>query len=157
MQNEPITPEGLERLTKEIGRLKAEDRPAVIKAIAEARAHGDLSENAEYHAAKEKQGLLEAQIRNLENMLAEANVIHYKNNSSDIVTFGATVTVYDLQTEENKKFQIVGKFESDIKLGKIPISSPIAKALIGKRMGDEVLVSVPKGTQEFEILKIEYI
>jgi transcription elongation factor GreA len=157
MQREPITPQGLERLRAEIKRIRSTERPAVIEAIAVARAHGDLKENAEYHAAKDKQGLLEARLNELENLLAAAQVIDCTQATSDNVIFGSTVTVYDALEEKEKKFQIVGKFESDIKNGKIPVSSPIAKSLIGKTEGDEVTIRVPKGIQELEILKIEYL
>lgn len=157
MQKEPITREGLERLKAEIHRLKTKERPAVVKAIAEARAHGDLKENAEYAAAKEKQGLLEARLRDLEHLLAMAEVIDHISIRSETVTFGATITVFDLNIQKERKFQIVGRFETDIASGKIPITSPIARSLIGKRVGDQALIQVPKGLQEFEVLKIEYI
>lgn len=157
MNKEPITLEGHERLKEKIHRLKTKERPTVIKAIAEARAHGDLKENAEYHAAREQQGLLEARIYELENTLAVAQIIDYKAIKSDKVAFGATVTLLDIHTSTQKKYQIVGKFESDIKAGKIPIASPIARALIGKKEGDSVPIQVPKGLQEYEILKVEYI
>lgn len=157
MSKEPITLEGLERLKGEIQRLKTVDRPQVIKAIAEARAHGDLKENGEYHAAREEQGLLEARIGELEHVLAVAQVIDHKAIKSNSIAFGATVTLLDLNINQQKKYQIVGKFESDIKAGKIPIASPLARALIGKKEGDVVTAQVPKGLQEFEILKVEYI
>ncbi|HBQ21296.1 MAG: transcription elongation factor GreA [Deltaproteobacteria bacterium GWA2_38_16] len=157
MNKEPITLEGHERLKEEIHRLKTKERPRIIKAIAEARAHGDLKENAEYHAAREEQGLLEARIAELENTLALAQVIDHKALSNGHIAFGATVTLLDLQTSQQKKYQIVGKFESDIKAGKIPIASPIARALIGRKVGEEVSIQVPKGLQEFEVLKIEYL
>lgn len=157
MQKEPITREGLERLKAEIHRFKTKERPAVVKAIAEARAHGDLKENAEYAAAKEKQGLLEARIRDLEHLLAMAEVIDHTAIRSEAIAFGATITVFDLNIQKERKFQIVGKFEMDVAFGKIPITSPIARSLIGKRVGDLALIQVPKGLQEFEILKIEYI
>ncbi|MEK7791363.1 MAG: transcription elongation factor GreA [Deltaproteobacteria bacterium] len=156
MQKEPITSEGLERLRAEIHRLKTQERPQIIKAIAEARAHGDLKENAEYAAAKEKQGLLEARVRDLEQLLATAQVIDPKTIRSETIAFGATVTVFDVNLRKERRFQIVGKFETDIHSGKIPIASPIARALIGKRVGDLTEIQVPKGLQEFEILKIEY-
>ena len=157
MTKEPITLDGYERLKQEIQRLKTVERPAAIKAIAAARAHGDLKENAEYHAAREEQGLLEARIADLEHTLALAHVIDHKTIKSDTIAFGATITVLDLQTDAKKTYQIVGKFESDVKVGKIPIASPIARALIGKKIGDEVTIQVPKGTQEFEVLKVEYV
>lgn len=158
MQREPITPEGYQKLKTELHRLKTKERPSVIQAISEARGHGDLKENAEYHAAREKQSLLEARILELEYLLSVAEIINHKDHQANKkVIFGSTVTVLDLNTDSQKKFQIVGKFESDIKSGKIPVSSPIAKALIGKQEGEGVSVQVPKGLQEFEILKIEFI
>lgn len=156
MQREPITLEGLERLRAEIHRMKTQERPQIIKAIAEARAHGDLKENAEYAAAKEKQGLLEARMRDLEQLLATAQVIDPKTIRSETIAFGATIAVFDVNLRKERRFQIVGKFETDIPSGKIPITSPIARALIGKRVGDLAEIQVPKGLQEFEILKIEY-
>ncbi|MBI2608858.1 MAG: transcription elongation factor GreA [Deltaproteobacteria bacterium] len=157
MSREPITPEGLKRLRAEIQRIKAQDRPQVIQAIAEARAHGDLKENAEYHAAKEKQGLLEARLRELENLLASAQVIDTRTIQSTKVTFGATVTIMNLDSNEERVFQIVGKYELSIKDGKIPVSSPLAKVLIGKSEGEQVTLRAPKGMQEYEILKVEFI
>ena len=157
MHREPITPEGHQRLKAELHRLKTKERPAVIQAIAEARAHGDLKENGEYHAAREKQGLLEARILDLEQLLGKAEVIDHKEHQSDRIVFGSTVTLRDLSTDEEKRYQIVGKFESDIPAGKIPFSSPIAKALIAKKAGEDVSVQVPKGLLEFKIIKIEFI
>lgn len=156
MHREPITPGGYQRLKEELHRLKTKDRPAIIKEIAAARGHGDLKENAEYHAAREKQGMLEARIGDLENLLAAAEVISHKEHPGKVV-FGATVTLLDLNLEIKKIYQIVGKFEADIKLGKIPFSSPIAKALIGKKKGDMVTVQVPKGIQEFEVLNVDVV
>ncbi len=153
-----MTPVGFEKLKLEIHRLKTIERPRVIRAIAEARAHGDLKENAEYHAAKEEQGLLEARIADMEQILALAHVIDYKTlQANGSISFGDTITLFDLQTDSQKKYQIVGKLESDIKSGKLPVSSPIARALIGKKLGEIVTIQVPKGLQEYEILKIEYI
>ena len=157
MNKEPITLDGHERLKQEIHRLKTQERSRIIKAIAEARAHGDLKENAEYHAAREEQGMLEARISHLENTLAMAHVIDLKAIKSNTIAFGATVSLLDLNTDQKKKYQIVGKFESDIKIGKIPIASPIARALIGKKEGEQVTIQVPKGLQEYEILKVEFI
>jgi len=157
MQNEPITPEGHERLKAEVHRLKTKDRPAISKAIGKAAAHGDLKENAEYHAAREKQGLLEARIRLLEHLLASAQIIDYKSLKSSTVIFGATVTLREIPSGKNKRYKIVGKYETDIPSGKIPVSAPIARALIGKKAGDDVSVQVPKGLLEYEILKIELI
>ena len=157
MQREPITPEGHERLKQELHRLKTKDRPAVSQQIAAAREHGDLKENAEYHAAREKQGLMEARIRDMEHLLALAQVIDHKKLKSDKVIFGSTVTVKDLNSGQSKKYQLVGRYETDVKSGKIPISSPIAKALIGKKCGESIAVQVPRGLQEFEITRIEFI
>ena len=157
MHREPITPEGLERLREELKRLKTKDSREVISAIAEARAHGDLKENGEYHAAREKQGLLEAHIAELENTLAAAQVIDHKKHVGDRVVFGSTVTVLDVNTNEKKRYQIVGKFESDIKAGKIPVASPIAKALVGRKIGEQISLQIPKGLLELEIEKIEFI
>ncbi|MBI2026427.1 MAG: transcription elongation factor GreA [Deltaproteobacteria bacterium] len=157
MEKEPITPEGYRRLREEIKKIKSLDRPAVIVAIAEARAHGDLKENAEYHAAKEKQGLLEAKLRDLEHLLATAEIIDYRNNACEKVTFGSTVLIENLDTGEEKKYQIVGKFELNLKENKIPISSPLAKSLIGKQKGEEISLNAPKGVQTFSIVSIDYI
>ncbi len=151
-----ITKEGYENLVKELKRLKSVDRPANIKAIEEAIAHGDLSENAEYHSAKEKQSFLQGKIIELEDKIARAQVIDVSKICEEKVVFGAKVKLLDLIADREVSYQIVGDTESDIKAGKISIGSPIAKALIGKSAGDEVSIKVPNGVKEFEILDIRY-
>ncbi len=152
----PVTKEGYERMIKELKRLKSVERPSNIKAIEEARGHGDLSENAEYHAAKEKQSFLQGKIMELEDKIARAQVIDVSKICEEKVVFGATVKLLDINTDSEVIYRIVGDTESDIKLGKISIFSPIAKALIGKCTGDCVEIHVPKGRKEFEILDIKY-
>lgn len=143
-------------LEAELKRRKNEERPRIIAAIAEARAHGDLSENAEYHAAKEAQGHNEGRIHELEDKLARAEVIDVTKLSGDTVKFGATVSVFDEDTEKKHGYQIVGDDEADVSLGKISISSPIARSLIGKEVGDSVEVNTPGGGKSYEILAIVY-
>lgn len=152
----PFTPEGYEELSQELKKLKDVERPAVIEAIAEARAHGDLRENAEYHAAKEKQGFIEARIKELEGNLTRAKVIDFRGSNHDQVRLGAYVTVSDEETGEVKTLRVVGALEADISKNKISLSSPIAKALLGKRIDDIVEVRVPKGTVEYLITDISY-
>jgi transcription elongation factor GreA len=153
----PITVRGAELLKAELHRLKHQERPAVINAIAEARAQGDLSENAEYDAAKEKQGFIEGRIAELESKLAMAQIIDPKTLEQDgRVVFGTTVHLSDLDSEETMVYQIVGEDEADLKEGKISISSPIARALIGKSVGDVVMVQAPSGGREVEILEVRY-
>ncbi len=152
----PMTVEGFRSLETELHRLKAEERPRIIQAIAEARAHGDLSENAEYHAAKEAQGLNEAKVAELEDKLSRADVIDVSTLSGTSVKFGATVKLVDEDTDEKVTYKIVGDLEANLRDGKISISSPIARALIGKAVGDSVEVTTPKGARAFEILKIEW-
>ena len=152
-----MTVGGYQSLDEELKRLKTLERPAVIAAIAEARAHGDLSENAEYHAAKERQGWIEGQIAEIEDKMARAQVIDVSKLSGGQVKFGATVTVVDEDTEEEARYQIVGEHEADVKDGRISISSPIARAMIGKETGDVVEVNTPGGTKAYEILKLEWI
>lgn len=152
----PITPKGYEKLENELKELKYKERPAVIQAISEARALGDLSENAEYHSAKEKQALIEGKISYLEGALSTAEIIDPAKIAGDTVKFGATVTYVDVETDEEKTYQIVGKEETDLEHGLISFESPIARALIGKKVGDEFSVSSPKGTRDFELLSIEY-
>lgn len=153
----PLTAHGAERLREELKRLKSKDRPAVIKAIAEARAHGDLKENAEYHAAREQQGFIEGRIRELESSLAHAQIIDVAHlNANGSVVFGATVELIDEETGEEIAYQIVGDLEADIKHNRISISSPIARALIGKREGDIAAVKAPSGVKEFEIVGVRY-
>ena len=152
-----MTSTGLKVLEEELNQLKNVDRHEIIKAIAEARAHGDLSENAEYHAAKEKQSFIEGRVMELEDMIGRADVIDPSKLSGSTVKFGATVTLVDEDTDEEKKYQIVGDHESDIKKGKISISSPIARALIGKSKGDSVEVAAPGGARSYEILKVAFV
>ena len=156
MERVPMTVEGHAALEAELLRLKSEERPRIIQAIAEARAHGDLSENAEYHAAKEAQGMNEAKVAELEDKLGRADVIDPKSLSGDTVKFGATLSLEDEDTEDKVKYKIVGEMEADVKAGKVSITSPIARALIGKSVGDVVEVTTPKGARSYEILKIEW-
>jgi transcription elongation factor GreA len=151
-----MTAEGHAALEAELKNLKSVERPAVIKAIAEAREHGDLSENAEYHAAKEKQGFIEGRVMELEDMLGRAEVIDPKTLSGKTVKFGATVTVIDEDTEKEASYKIVGDQEADVSKGKISVSSPIARGLIGKEEGDVVEVNTPGGGRSWEILKVEF-
>jgi transcription elongation factor GreA len=157
MEKVPMTAAGYARLDDEIRRLKNVERPAVIQAISEARAHGDLSENAEYHAAKERQGWIEGQILELEDKFSRAEVIDVAKLAGDTVKFGATVTLMDEDTEQKKTWQIVGDYEADVKSGKISISSPIARAIIGKRKGDTVEVAAPGGARTYEISKVQFV
>ncbi len=152
-----MTQEGYKALEEEINHLKTVERPTVIKMIAEARAHGDLSENAEYHAAKERQGFIEGRVMELEDKLGRADVIDVSKLSGATVKFGATVTMVDEDTDETRKYQIVGDMEADAKKGRISISSPIARALIGKTKGDTVEVAAPGGARSYEILKVEFV
>jgi len=152
----PMTKEGHQKLQEELKHLKNVERPKIVKAIEEARGHGDLSENAEYHAAKEKQSFLETRIMDIQGKLANANIIDTSRLSSDKVVFGATVTLLDVDTEETVRYRIVGEDESDIKAGKISVHSPIARALIGKNKEDEVEVTTPRGQRFFEILAIDF-
>ena len=158
MKRKPLTAKGAEKLRLELRRLKSEDRPRVILAIAEARAHGDLSENAEYHAAREQQGFIEGRIKQLEHELSHAEIIDVSHlPKSDKVVFGATVDLEDQDDGTEVVFQIVGELEADVKLGLISITSPIARALVGKSEGDVVDVAVPGGTRAFEIVAIRYV
>ena len=157
MSRAPITAKGAQRLRAELEELKSVKRPAVIEAIAEARAHGDLKENAEYHAAREQQGFIEGRIKQLEAELSHAQVIDVsKLDAGDKVVFGATVVVVDCDTDEEKTYQIVGDLEADIKQGLIAISSPVARALIGKNEGDAITIEAPGGTREYEIVSVAY-
>jgi transcription elongation factor GreA len=157
MERIPMTASGYKALEEEVNRLKNVDRHEIIKAISEARAHGDLSENAEYHAAKERQAFIEGRVIALEDMLGRADVIDVSKLSGNTVKFGATVTLVDEDTSEERKYQIVGDLEADAKKGRISISSPIARALIGKSKGDSVEVAAPGGARSYEILKIEWV
>ena len=151
-----MTINGYENLQAEIKRLKTTERPQIIAAIAEARKHGDFSENAEYHEAKEQQSMNEAKISDLEDKLSRADVIDISKLSGNIVKFGAMVTVIDEDTEKEAKYQIVGELEANISEGLISISAPIARALIGKTIGDSVEVATPGGGKSYEIIKIKY-
>ncbi|RYY80311.1 MAG: transcription elongation factor GreA [Moraxellaceae bacterium] len=158
MQRYPMTPQGEQALKQELQRLKSEDRPRIIAAIAEARAHGDLKENAEYHAAKEQQGFCEGRIQEIEAKLGAADVIEVAKLQQDgRVVFGVTVEIENLDTEERRSYQLVGDDEADYKINKISINSPIARGLIGKREGDEVKIQTPKGEVEYEIMSVKYI
>ncbi|MEM1102505.1 MAG: transcription elongation factor GreA [Pseudomonadota bacterium] len=157
MEKIPMTADGYAKMDAEIRRLKTVERPAVIQAISEARAHGDLSENAEYHAAKERQSWIEGQLLELEDKISRAQVIDVKKLSGESVKFGGTITVVDEDTDEESRYQIVGDFEADVKEGKISVSSPIARALIGKEVGDSVEVTTPGGSRSYEIMKVEYL
>ena len=153
----PITAQGAQRLRAELEELKGVQRPAVINAIAEARAHGDLKENAEYHAAREQQGFIEGRIKQLESELSHAQVIDVASlNVGDKVVFGANVLLADEESGSETRYQIVGDLEADIKLGLIAISSPVARALIGKHAGDVVTIEAPGGTSEVEIVEVGY-
>ncbi|HEY1707778.1 MAG TPA: transcription elongation factor GreA [Rhizomicrobium sp.] len=157
MEKIPMTAAGFKALEEEVNQLKNVDRHEVIKAIAEARAHGDLSENAEYHAAKERQSFIEGRVMELEDTIGRAEVIDVSKLSGLTVKFGATVTLVDEDTDEKRKFQIVGDHEADAKKGRISISSPIARALIGKGKGDSVEVAAPRGAHSYEILSVEFV
>jgi transcription elongation factor GreA len=153
----PMTLSGYERLVEELRQLKTVERPAIIKAIAEARDHGDLSENAEYHAARERQSFIEGRVMELEAKISLAEIIDVKKLSGKTVTFGATVTLADEDTDEEVKYQIVGADESDIGKGLLSVTAPLARALIGKSVGDSVEVVTPRGSRSFEIVKIRFV
>ncbi len=158
MNKVPLTARGAGKLREELERLKKVERPRIIEAIAEARAHGDLKENAEYHAAREQQGFVEGRIKEIEAKLANAQVIDVTQlAASDRVVFGATVRVLELDKEEEHSFQIVGEDEADLKHGMISVGSPIARCLIGKSEGDLASVDAPGGIREFEILEVQYV
>ena len=158
MQKIPLTVAGAEKLKAELQQLKSVARPEVIAAIAEARSHGDLSENAEYEAAKDRQGFIEGRIAELESKLSHAQIIDPKEiHAEGKIVFGATVTVSDLETDEEATYQIVGDDEADIKIGKISVNSPIARAMIGKEEGDVAEVQAPSGVREYDILNVQYI
>ncbi len=152
----PMTAEGYARMEEELRHLKSVARPEVIKAIAEAREHGDLSENAEYHAARERQSFIEGRVGELEDKISRAEVIDPSTLSGDTVKFGAKVKVVDEDSEEETTYQIVGEIEADVKQGKIAVTSPLARALIGKALGDSVEVATPKGQKAYEILEVKY-
>ena len=157
MERIPMTAGGFKALEEEVNHLKTVERPSIIRMIAEARAHGDLSENAEYHAAKERQAFVEGRVMELEDKIGRADVIDVSKLSGTTVKFGATVTLVDEDTDAEMKFQIVGDTESDAKHGRISISSPIARALIGKSKGDTVEVAAPGGARSYEILKVQFV
>lgn len=157
MQRFPMTKQGEQKLRDELEHLKRVERPRIIEAIAEARAHGDLKENAEYHAAREQQGFAEGRIQEIEAKLSAAQVIDISNMKNDgKVIFGATVTIINSETDEAKTYQIVGDDESDTKAGKISVNSPIARGLIGKMVGDNTRIQTPGGVQEYDIDRVEY-
>ena len=158
MTRPPLTTGGAQRLRDELQKLKTVDRPRIINAIAEARAHGDLRENAEYHAAKEEQGFAEGRIAAIEQCLGSAELIDVSRlNVSGRVVFGATLALYEVSTEKEVTYQIVGEMEADISKGLISITSPIARALIGKSEGDQITVDAPGGAREYEIISIDYL
>ncbi len=156
MDKIPMTPDGLARLQEELRRLKSEERPAVIRAIAEAREHGDLSENAEYHAAKERQAFIEGRLAELEDKISRAEVIDPSKMSGNKVMFGATVQVVDEDSNKESTYRIVGADEADIAKGLLSVTSPLARALIGKQVGDQVEVQAPGGAKYYEILSVTY-
>ena len=154
MERIPFTSEGLARIKSELGQLENVDRPENIKAIEEARAHGDISENAEYHAAKERQAFLDGKINELKSVIGRAEVIKIEEGSTDRVIFGKTVLLYDLNTDEEVSYQLLGPYESEPAKGRISVLSPLGQALIGREVGDEVKVKTPGGIQEYEIVEI---
>ena len=154
MERIPITREGLEKVRTELNRLESVEKPQNIRAIEEARGHGDLSENAEYHAAKERQSFLEGKINELKAIIGKSEVLEVESGPTDRIVFGRTVRLYNLQTDEEITYQLLGPYESDPENGKISVTSPLGQALIGKEAGDEIRVTTPGGVQEFEILEI---
>jgi transcription elongation factor GreA len=156
MQKVPMTMEGFTRLEDELRHLKGVERPAIIRAIADARAHGDISENAEYHAARDRQSFIEGRLAELEDKISRAEVIDVSKLSGRQVKFGATVTVVDEDTDERAAYQIVGQDEADIKTKRLSITSPLARALIGKKVGDTVEVTTPGGGKSYEIVKVQF-
>ncbi len=156
MEKHPMTPEGYAKLKEELGRLKSKERPHVIREIGTAREHGDLSENAEYHAAKDRQGMIEARISELESKIGLAEVIDISNLSSNRIQFGAKVTVVDEETEKESTYQIVGADEAEVNEGRLSVTSPLARALIGKKSGDAIELNTPSGVRNYEILAIKY-
>ncbi|MBT8132177.1 MAG: transcription elongation factor GreA [Gammaproteobacteria bacterium] len=158
MSRDPLTSAGAERLRGELSKLKKEDRPKVIKAIAVAREHGDLKENAEYHAAREQQSFIEGRIKLLESVLSNAQIIDVATlNAGDRIVFGATVELLEVESGKEVTYQVVGEEEADIAAGRISITSPIARALIGKEVGDEAQVKAPGGLRDYEILEVSYV
>lgn len=158
MSRQPLTKKGVERLREELAKLKKVDRPKVIAEIAEARAHGDLKENAEYHAAREQQSFIEGRIQHLEYSISHGQIIDVvRLNPGEKVVFGATVTLFDSDSSDETTYQIVGDVEADIKKNLIAVSSPIARAIIGREVGDEITVRAPAGDREYEIVDVEYV
>ena len=156
MNKIPMTADGYNRLREELRHLKAVERPAIIRAIAEARTHGDLAENAEYHAARERQSFIEGRLAELEDKIARAEVIDTSKLSGSVVKFGATVTLADEETDEEQTFRIVGEHEADIRNGRLSVTSPLARALIGKGEGDSVEVSTPRGNKSYEVVTVAF-
>lgn len=152
-----MTSDGYNRLQEEVKRLKTVERPSIIRAIAEARTHGDLSENAEYHAARERQSFIEGRLMELEDRIARAEVIDTSKLSGSVIKFGATVTLADEETDEEQTFRIVGEDEADIKDGRLSVASPLARALIGKGKGDSVEVSTPRGAKSYEVVTVAFV
>jgi transcription elongation factor GreA len=152
----PITKKGYDALKAELDRLRKVERPKVIEAIAEARSHGDLSENAEYDAAKERQGFIESRIKELEGKLADARIVDTANMASETIVFGATVLLYDTQSQQEKQYTLVGQDEADLKNGRISVQSPVGRALIGRRVGDLVEVTTPAKVVEYEVRDIRF-
>ncbi len=157
MQKVPMTAAGYERLQEELKYLKQVERPAVIRAIAEAREHGDLSENAEYHAARERQSFIEGRVLEIEDRLSRADIIDVSKLSGDSVKFGATVTLADEDTDAETTYQIVGQDEADVKEGRLSITAPLSRSLIGKSVGDVVEVTTPNGSKSYEIVQVQYV
>jgi transcription elongation factor GreA len=157
MEKVPMTAEGYQALDAELKRLKTQERPSVIAAISEARSHGDLSENAEYHAAKERQGFIEGRIAEIEDKIARAQVIDVSKLSGKQVKFGATVSLVDEDTDEESRYQIVGEHEADVKMGRISITAPLARVMIGKEVGDILEVITPGGVKAYEVMKVEWV
>ncbi|HEX3537329.1 MAG TPA: transcription elongation factor GreA [Stellaceae bacterium] len=156
MNKIPMTVDGFQRLQEELKQLKSVERPAIIRAIAEARTHGDLAENAEYHAARERQSFIEGRLADLEDKLARAEVIDISKLSGSVIKFGATVTLADEETDAEQTFRIVGEDEADIKDGRLSVTSPLARALIGKGQGDSVEVSTPRGPKSYEVVTVDF-
>jgi transcription elongation factor GreA len=156
MTNVPMTTGGYERLQQELRTLKVEQRPAIIKAIAEAREHGDLSENAEYHAARERQSFVEGRIAEIEDKMSRTQVIDVSKLKGRDIKFGATVTLADEDTDEKTTYQIVGEMEADVSDGRLSVTAPLARAMIGKKVGDSIEVTTPGGQKDYEIMKVRY-
>ena len=156
MNKIPMTSDGFGRLEEELKQLKSVERPAIIRAIAEAREHGDISENAEYHAARERQSFIEGRVLELEDKIARAEVIDVSKLSGKVIKFGATVTLIDEDTEEKSAYQIVGEDEADIKSKRLAITAPLARALVGKKVGDTVEVTTPGGSKSYEVSKVQF-